>query len=208
MTGLLKPAAHFSRLRGAKGEGMEPLPGEKACIERFLSGDLASFARIMHHYEPYVLGLLWRITGDRSSAEDLCQETFLKVLKGLPSFRRDSSLKTWIFRVAHNTATDHLRASKPEAAPLNEEVLPTSEASPGPLLHVLDRQMQETVEGAMRHLSKDQRVVLHMLYWDEMTVAEIASALRMPEGTVKTLLFRGRQVLRKLVGAHFSEGVA
>jgi RNA polymerase sigma-70 factor (ECF subfamily) len=187
---------------------MEPLPGEKACIERFLAGDVASFARIMRHYEPYVLGLLWRITGDRSSAEDLCQETFLKVLKGLPSFRMDSSLKTWIFRVAHNTATDHLRASKPDAGSLDEEALPASEASSGPLHHVLDRQMQEAVERAMKNLSRDQRVVLHMLYWDEMTVAEIASALHMPEGTVKTLLFRGRQALRRCVGAHLSEGVA
>ena len=187
---------------------MEPLPGEKACIERFLAGDVASFARIMRHYEPYVLGLLWRITGDRPSAEDLCQETFLKVLKGLPSFRKDSSLKTWIFRVAHNTATDHLRGSKPEAGALDEEVLSTAETSPGPLRHVQDRQVQEAVERAMQNLSRDQRAVLHMLYWDEMTVSEIASAMRMPEGTVKTLLFRGRQALRSCVGAHLSEGVA
>ena len=73
---------------------MEPLPEEKLLVERFQKGDAASFARLMGHYESYVLGLLWRLTGDRATAEDLCQETFIKVLKGIRGFRRDSSFKT------------------------------------------------------------------------------------------------------------------
>ena len=81
---------------------MEALAGERELIRRFQAGDASAFVGIMNHYEPYILGLLTRLTGDRTRAEDLCQETFLKALKGLHRFRSDSSLKTWLFRIAHN----------------------------------------------------------------------------------------------------------
>lgn len=178
---------------------MEPLPAEQRWIEAFQAGDAAAFAKIMDHYEPYVLGLIWRMTGDRAVAEDLCQETFLKVLKGLSGFRRGSSLKTWIFRVAHNTVVDHARGGGPKAQSLDEleagNVLP-SDPSPTPLAQVQDAQLRRGIEAAMDKLPPRQREILHMLYWDGLTVAEIAAACAIPAGSVKTLLFRARQALR------------
>ncbi len=190
---------------------MEPMPAEQRWIEAFKAGDAAAFAKIMSHYESYVLGLLWRITGDKATAEDLCQETFLKVLKALPSFRRDSSLKTWLFRIAHNTATDHLRASGPAAEDLEDAerkgALPAAGA-PSPLKQVEEGRLRQGIERAMATLPRTQREILHMLYWDGLTVAEIASATAMPEGTVKTLLFRGRRALRERVSSSLEEGLA
>ncbi len=178
---------------------MEPLTGEREWIRRFQSGDASAFVAIMNHYEPYILGLLTRLAGDRTRAEDLCQETFLKALKGLPSFRRDSSLKTWLFRIAHNTATDQARAEGHENDSLDqreETGLQTHSNAPSPQSRVEEAQMQRSVEEAMASLPQSQREVLHLFYWDELSVGDIASALRMPEGTVKTLLFRGRNALR------------
>lgn len=178
---------------------MEPLPGEKEWVRRFQSGDASAFVAIMNHYEPYILGLLTRLAGDRSRAEDLCQETFLKALKGLHAFRADSALKTWLFRIAHNTATDHLRAADPETQSLEERaedgLFPEAPA-PDPLARLEEAQMRNAVEGAMGGLPQQQKEILHLFYWDELSVAEIGQAMRMPEGTVKTLLFRGRQALR------------
>lgn len=187
---------------------MEPLPAEQRWIDAFKAGDAAAFAKIMEHYEPYVLGLIWRMTGDRATAEDLCQETFLKVLKGLGAFRRGSGLKTWIFRVAHNTVVDHVRAGGPKTEPLDElgeDRGSAADPSPTPLAQVQDGQLRRSIEAAMEKLPARQREILHMLYWDGLTVAEIAAACGIPSGSVKTLLFRGRQALRSHVTQSLSE---
>lgn len=187
---------------------MEPVPDEHQWVARFQAGDASAFEKIMNRYESYVLGLLWRVTGDRAKAEDLCQETFLKVLRGLPSFRGESSLKTWIFRIAHNALRDQLRSTPAEESLAAEEDAPAidpQDPSPGPLQRVSERQLRQAVEGAMGRLPQIQREVLHLLYWDGLSISEIASALRLPEGTVKTHLFRGRKALRGRV-AHLVVG--
>ena len=186
---------------------MEPLPAEQRWIDAFKAGDAAAFAKIMEHYEPYVLGLIWRMTGDRATAEDLCQETFLKILKGLGSFRRGSSLKTWIFRIAHNAVVDHARGTGHRAEPLEESgahACPPDPA-PTPLAQVEEGQLRRGIEEAMGTLAPREREILHMLYWDGLSVAEIASACALPEGTVKTLLFRARQTLRDRVTRELME---
>lgn len=177
---------------------MESLPDERRWIARFQAGDSSAFETIMSHYEPYVLGLLWRMTGDRARAEDLCQETFIRVLKGLPRFRGESGLKTWIFRIARNTGTDLFRASDPATEPLDEEAGAHSTPSPQDPSRSLERdQIRALVERAMAALPPIPKSVLHLFYWDELSVAEIASVLNLPEGTVKTHLFRGRKALRE-----------
>lgn len=178
---------------------MEPLPGEKDWIRRFQSGDASAFVAIMNHYEPYILGLLTRLTGDRARGEDLCQETFLKALKGLSSFRLDSSLKTWLFRIAHNAVTDQVRGAGPGTDSLEEREeggLQARSPTPDPEARMEEAQVRRAIEEAMENLPRSQREVLHLFYWDELSVGEIAAALRMPEGSVKTLLFRGRNALR------------
>ncbi len=177
---------------------MDPLPDEKQWIKRFQAGDAAAFARIMGHYEPYVLGLVWRMTGDRHAAEDICQEVFIKVLKGLGRFRTDSSLKTWVFRIAHNAALDHRRSSKP-TEPLADRDEPVAGPEHQPLTRMENAQLRRAIERALEALPALPREVLHLFYWDELSVAEIGTVLGIPEGTVKTHLFRGRKALREQV---------
>ena len=187
---------------------MEALAGELEWVRKFQAGDAAAFGIIMNHYEPYILSMLTRLAGDRTRAEDLCQETFIKALKGLTSFRRDSSLKTWLFRIAHNTFTDHLRAEGPGTESLEgraEAGIQSAETSKDPQARMEESQVREAVETAMQILPQQQREVMHLFYWGELSVGEIAQAMRMPEGTVKTLLFRGRQALRGHVTGLLSE---
>lgn len=189
---------------------MDALSGERELVRRFQSGDAAAFGALMSHYEPYVLGMVRRMVPDRSRAEDLCQETFLKVLGGLGRFRGESGLKTWIFRIAHNVVTDHLRAADGAVESLDERaeagVEPADPAPPPP--ERLDEQaLRRAMERAMGELVPVQREVLHLLYWQELSVAEIAQVLDMPEGTVKTHLFRGRKALRRYAAA-FAPGGA
>ena len=174
---------------------MESLPDERRWVARFQAGDSAAFEKIMSHYEPYVLNLLWRMTGDRARAEDLCQETFIRVLKGLPRFRSESGLKTWIFRIAQNAGADLFRTADPRTEPLEEESGPRSHSDPA---ESLERdQLRARVERAMAVLPPLPRAVLHLFYWDDLSITEIGSVLGLPEGTVKTHLFRGRRALRE-----------
>jgi RNA polymerase sigma factor (sigma-70 family) len=190
---------------------MEPPPGEHQLVQKFQAGDASAFETLMVHYEPYLLGLLWRITGDRTIAEDLCQESFLKVLKGLRSFRFQSSLKTWLFRIAHNTATDYLRGRRPESETDDDVALEALPALPGttdPARAVEESQIRRALHGAVQALPRSQREVIHLFYWDELSVEEISRATGMPEGTVKTHLFRGRQALRTGTLAALASGGA
>jgi RNA polymerase sigma-70 factor (ECF subfamily) len=181
---------------------METLPGEPQLIARFRAGDASAFERIMEHYEPYVFGLIWRLTGDRGTSEDLCQETFLKVLKGLSKFREASGLKTWIHRVAHNTALDHLRGRRLQPMPQGDDgavSMDPPDTAGGPDGELAESQLRDAVERAMVRLPTNYREVLHLHYWEGMGVEEIASVLGEPPGTVKTHLFRARKAMREMV---------
>jgi RNA polymerase sigma factor (sigma-70 family) len=178
---------------------MEPAPGEAQTIRRFQAGDSSAFEALMKHYEPYILGLLWRMTGERSSAEDLCQETFLKALRSLHGFRFQSSLKTWLFRIAHNAALDFLRGRGAESSLEDRDESGEVAASPtqfDPSRVLQESQIREALQAAVRALPAAQREVLHLFYWGDLSVEEIARVTETPEGTVKTHLFRGRQALR------------
>ncbi len=188
---------------------MGALSGEGELVRRFQGGDAAAFEVLMSHYEPYVLGMVRRMVPDRSRAEDLCQEVFLKVLGGLGRFRGESGLGTWIFRIAHNVVTDHARAAEPAAESLEaraEEGLEPVDPAPPPLRGLEEERLRRAVETAMGELVPVQREVLHLLYWEELSVAEIAKVLDLPEGTVKTHLFRGRRALRRSAAGRASGG--
>ena len=140
---------------------MERLPGEPELVRRFQNGDPSVFGAIMAHYEPYVLGLFKRMTPDVAQAEDLCQETFLKVLKGLGRFKGESGLGTWIFRIAHNIACDSFRSPKGKAYSLDQmtEDGAGEPQAAGPLpAHNLDEaSLRTAVERAMEILPSAQR---------------------------------------------------
>lgn len=188
---------------------MDPPLDESQLVRRCKAGDPGAFETLMRHYEPYVLGLLWRMTGNRAAAEDLCQDSFLKVLKRIPEFRFQSSFKTWVFRIAHNAAVDHLRARHLETeGPGSGELesLPAPSSPEDPDRAIEESQMRRALKRAVDALPANQREVIHLFYWGELSVEEIARATGMPEGTVKTHLFRGRQALRAGTFAILSGG--
>lgn len=188
---------------------MDPPLDESQLVRRCKAGDPDAFEALMRHYEPYILGLLWRMTGDRATAEDLCQETFMKVLKRLADFRLQSSLKTWMFRIAHNTAVDHVRARRPESGGADvaePDSLPAAPSSKDPARALEESQVRGALRRAVDALPALQREVIHLFYWGELSVEEIARTTGMPEGTVKTHLFRGRRALREGTLATLSGG--
>lgn len=187
---------------------MGELAGEEELVRRFQAGDTSAFGKLLAHHEPFVLALLRRLVRDPATAEDLCQETFLRVLRGLPHFRAESGLKTWIYRVAHNAATDYLRGRGPDDSldTHAESGFEPADPGPAPPASVEENELRRAIETAMETLSAAQREVLHLLYWGDLSVIEIARVTGLPEGTVKTHLFRARKALRGKVERLFHGG--
>jgi RNA polymerase sigma-70 factor (ECF subfamily) len=138
-----------------------------------------------------------------AEAEDLAQEAFLRLLDSLPSFRGDSSLKTYLYRIAHNLALNHL-ASPPRTREIHSDPLPDrpSEA-PSPQTRAAGSELHALLRGAVATLPPQQRAVVVLRNWQELSFKEIAQVLSLAEGTVKAHYFFALRNLRKrLEAAH------
>ncbi len=172
------------------------------------------FSAIHAEYWPKIIGYLRRLVGD-ADAEDVAQEVFVKVSRSLDNFRGDSSLSTWIYRIATNAATDHLRK------PASRQVLPTTGGSPDddapandsealddgmPVLDTLliRKDMNECIRGIVDSLPENYRTVLVLGEIEGLTNAEITEVLGISLDTVKIRLHRARVRLKKELEAKCS----
>jgi RNA polymerase sigma-70 factor (ECF subfamily) len=168
------------------------------------------FPAIYAEYRPKIVGYLRRLVGD-ADAEDVAQEVFEKVGKALESFRGDSSLSTWIYRIATNAATDHLRKFAPEQVLDSPNVSPDDDTStdgtlPDEVVPVLDtllirKDMNECIRGIVESLPDNYRSVLVLSGFEGLTNAEIAEVAGISLDTVKIRLHRARVRLKKALEA-------
>lgn len=178
-----------------------------------MRNDIGSFQEIYARYHPGILRFLTRFVG-REDAEEVAQEVFLKVSQRLEEFRGDSTVRTWIYRIARNAALDRLR-SRPmryesthgipppgldEDPPDIRSRLPDEQASIE--RYLIRKEMSECIRGRVESLPESYRSVLVLSELAGMTNAEIASALGTSEGAVKIRLHRARTMLREDLGAH------
>ncbi len=190
---------------------------ETFSLQALRSGDRAEFARLVEQLSPAVYRLALRITGEEQDAEDVLQETFLKVLRALPDFEGRSSLSTWVHRIAVNEALMHLRRRKPEALPVDSgEDDAGEEADEGPLpvqlmdwcclpeKELLTAESRERLEAAIRRLSPALRSVFQMRDVEGMSIEETARTLGIGESAVKVRLMRARLRLREELSGYFA----
>lgn len=162
---------------------------------------MSDFSVIYDEYYPKIVRYLKRLVGE-SEAEDAAQESFVKISRSLDTFRGESSLSTWIYRIATNTAMDHLRSSSSKRD-AEDKNLPTDEgAGPideTPLLDtvLIRKDMNECIRGIVDALPDDYRTVLVLSEIEGLTNAEIAEVTNISLDTVKIRLHRARKKLRK-----------
>jgi RNA polymerase sigma-70 factor (ECF subfamily) len=171
-----------------------------------MSDDHQDFPIIYAEYRPKIVGYLRRLVGD-ADAEDVAQEVFVKVGKALEGFRGDSSLSTWIYRIATNTATDHLRkfASRqvldfPNVSS-DDDTTPDStmpdEGAPVLDTLLIRKDMNECIRGIVESLPENYRSVLVLSEFEGLSNAEISEVAGISLETVKIRLHRARTRLRK-----------
>lgn len=137
----------------------------------------------------------------REEVDDVVQQAFLRALRRLESFRLESSLGTWLHRVAYSTAIDHLRrVARRREDPVDAlETLPDGTTSP--LGAALQSEQRSAVRAALDRIPPAYRTALVLFYWYEAPIAEIATALGVPENSAKSLLHRGRKRLARILEA-------
>lgn len=163
----------------------------KAAVDAVLDGDTASFATVVERWQGPLVNLAYRFCRDRERAEDMAQEAFIRAYKGLGSWRRDAAFSTWLFALATNVYRDEIRKYAPPVVPFDDDV--ASNGSEEEAADEADR--RRLVRTALQSLPPRYRDPLLLFYFHEQSVAATAESLRLPEGTIKARLSRGRALL-------------
>lgn len=177
-----------------------------ALVERCLGGDARAFDDLMNRYKRQVFSLIYRMVRNQTDAEDLAQDTFIKAYRNMASYDPAYPFLTWLFKIAHNTCIDFLRARKPQAISVSDDDNPMDIEDTGLSLEekMENVSRNETVERMLNTLPAGYREILVLRHKEELSYDEIAESLGIPVGTVKVRLFRARDLLKnKLVAVGF-----
>ena len=172
-------------------------------IEECLNGNQAAWEAIVRQHRRKVFNLAYKFVGKHDEAEDLTQDIFLKIFKALATFDRRANFQTWIISISRNLCIDHYRSVRKERETIAREVdaatLSPASKDASPLKALEHRDMRELLRKALEHLPLTLRTAVVMRDLQELSYQEIADALGLPEGTVKSRINRGRLELARQV---------
>ncbi|HLH44107.1 MAG TPA: sigma-70 family RNA polymerase sigma factor [Bryobacteraceae bacterium] len=163
-------------------------------VEKVLAGDVAAFENIVRRWQGPLVNLAYRFCRDRSRAEDMAQEAFLRAYRGLHSWRKDAAFSTWLFAVATNLYRSEIRRIPPPMTSLDDIVEPGDARA---LSHASSEEGRDhAVRRAVLALPEKYREALTLFYFHEKDISQSARSLGVAEGTLKARLNRGREILR------------
>jgi RNA polymerase sigma-70 factor (ECF subfamily) len=173
---------------------------DRELISRYAAGEGRAFDTIVERYEKRVYAVAFRMTGNAEDARDATQEAFISALRALRSFRGDAQLSTWIHRIAVNASLDLVRRrARRKTNPL-EEVSDRPSGEPGPEEAAVGASRAAEVQKALLSVSDEHRAVLVLHDLQALDYTEVAQALDIPVGTVKSRLHRARLEMARLLG--------
>ena len=168
-------------------------------IERFLAGDASAFEELYHRYQPYVYNIVHGIVQNADDARDVSQDVFLHVYDALPSFRGGSAFSTWLYRVAVNAAISYVRRERRHPhVPLDSLREFRADIDAEPQQQATRMETQQTVQQLLAQLPEQQRAVLVLRYFQELSLDEMAEVLNCSVAAVKVRLHRARNAFRTL----------
>lgn len=186
------------------------MQAEKELIEKIVTGDAPAFRVLVESYQRLVCHVVFRMVANEADREEFCQEVFVKVFQHLKNFNFQSKLSTWIARIAYNACINHLKKKK---VPLYDDLAETEADSPGekpasfiegvpgelpmPDEFTVNREIRLFLHEAINQLPAQYRAILTLYHLDEMSYKEIGEIINLPEGTVKSYLFRARKRLKE-----------
>ena len=176
---------------------------ERELIARLQKRDETAFEELLRQYEKKVYTLCFRMCGNSEDAEEAAQDTFLALWRGIDRFRQESSLSTWIYRLASNACIDLLRRRKKQGSSLSlddeELFLDAVDPVPRPQDAVEHREAQKLLQEGLSALPEEYRKVLILREIEGLSYTEIAESASLELGTVKSRISRGRVLLRNFL---------
>ena len=171
---------------------------EKQVVADILRGKATAFEQLVRQYERLVFSIAGRLVDSATDKEDIAQEVFIKVYKGLPKFQYESKLSTWIAQIAYFTAVTYVKKHyRSDVSNLPERFDETLFTEENPETLATKRDMAKYVERLVEQLPVAFRTVITLFHTHEFSCEEISQVTGMPEGTVKSYLFRARKLLKE-----------
>ena len=179
---------------------------DQVLVERAQKGEQKAFEMLMSKYQRRLIRLISRFVKDEHEVNDVAQEAMIRAYRALPNFRSESAFYTWLYRIAINTAKNFLVASgkqpfvSAEAANEDGDILDLSDQIADyhtPEAEMINREILQTVESTISHLPEDLRKAITLREMDGLSYEEIATIMDCPIGTVRSRIFRAREVIAK-----------
>jgi len=180
---------------------------EKQLVKDILEGNREAYRVFIHRYNRLVNHVVFKMVFNEADREDISQEVFVKAYRNLPTFKFESKISTWLARIAYNTCLNHLEKKQ---IPLYQDVVAEQasiDENPGfevqPDQFTVDRNMAVRLCQEIDELPVNYGLILSLYHLQEMTYKEISDILSMPEGTVKSYLYRARKLLKDRLVKNF-----
>lgn len=176
---------------------------DRALVERVQNGDKRAFDLLVRKYQHKVISLVSRYANNHAEAEDIAQDAFVRAWRAIGSFRGDSAFYTWMYKIAVNTAKNHLVAlgRRPPADDIDVEdavFVPGSDRmheTATPEREMMRQQVEQTVFAAVQALPEELRTAITLREVEGLSYEDIAEAMRCPIGTVRSRIFRAREAI-------------
>ncbi|WP_020210292.1 RNA polymerase sigma factor RpoE [Gilvimarinus chinensis] len=186
----------------------QPAPDtDQQLVERVQKGDKRAFDLLVIKYQHKIYSIIGRYVRDQAEVQDVAQEAFIKAYRALAKFRGESAFYTWLYRIAINTAKNHLvsRSRRPPASDVEvdeaefysgSDLLKDTET---PESNLLCAEIQQAVDGAIRDLPEDLRSAVTLREMEGLSYEDIAAIMDCPVGTVRSRIFRAREAIDKTI---------
>ncbi len=186
---------------------------DQALVERVQKGDKRAFDLLVRKYQHKIISVVTRYVSDWSEAQDVAQEAFIRAYRALGAFRGDSAFYTWIYKIAINTAKNHL-VSRGRRPPIGDIAIEDAVLLDGasqlreratPERELLRQEIEQTVFGTVEELPEELRTAITLREVDGLSYEEIAEAMNCPIGTVRSRIFRAREAIDEKLRPLLSE---
>ncbi|MCA9662440.1 MAG: sigma-70 family RNA polymerase sigma factor [Myxococcales bacterium] len=180
------------------------MTGDRELVEAYMAGDRGAGKQLVDRYYGRVLGFFRNKAP--AASNDLAQRTFLGCFEALGRLRDRSRFRSFLFAVACNQLRKHYRGKRRDGDHLDFTHVSAADLDPSPSGVIAERQEQRLLLEGLRRIPLDYQIVLELVYWEEMTAADVAATLDLPLGTAKTRIRRGRQLLEHALAELGSAG--
>jgi RNA polymerase sigma factor (sigma-70 family) len=174
---------------------------ENILIEAIKNGNIRAYAQLVDKYKDMVYTLAVRMLKNREEAEEVAQDTFIKVFKSLENFKGDSKFSTWIYRVAYNTCLDRIKKNKKHLnnIAIDEFTFNKLDTIDNALDNIIKEEKSTLIRNCINKLPEDSSALLTLFYFEELSLEEISKIINIEANTVKVKLFRARKKLATIL---------